>query len=132
MVFSSNRTCNRFATNSIHLYSVLSYRGNLINFMGFFVFESDRSSIFALHRDNTKMWSSISRILRNPGRDISFPFYTRKEIETKRIRKEIKTIISRLNHFLSFIFPFQYIAEKKLKQVYWIGNQNKKYLVLST
>ena len=30
------------------------------------------------------------------------------------------------------IFPFQYIAEKKLKQEYWKGNQNKKYLVLST
>ena len=42
--------------------------------------------------------------LRNPGRDISFPIFTRKEIETKRIRKEIKTIRSRLNHFLSFLF----------------------------
>ena len=41
--------------------------------------------------------------IRNPGRDISFPIFTRKEIETKRIRKEIKTIISRLNHFLSFL-----------------------------
>ena len=39
----------------------------------------------------------------DPGRDISFPILTGKEIETKRIRKEIKTIISRLNHFyLSF------------------------------
>ena len=27
--------------------------------------------------------------VRNPGRDISFPIFTRKEIETKRIRKEI-------------------------------------------
>ena len=26
-----------------------------------------------------------------------FPIFTRKEIKTKRIRKEIKTIISRLN-----------------------------------
>ena len=43
------------------------------------------------------------RYLRYPGRDISFPIFTRKEIETKRIRKEIKTIISRLNHFLSFL-----------------------------
>ena len=41
--------------------------------------------------------------LRNPGRDISFPIFTRKEIETKRIRKKIKTIISRLNDFLSFL-----------------------------
>ena len=41
--------------------------------------------------------------LRNPGRDISFPIFTRKEIETKRIRKEIETIISRLNHILCFL-----------------------------
>ena len=68
-------------------------------------------------------------LLRNPGRDISFPIFTRKEIETNRIRKEIKTIISRLNHFLSFLSN---IVEKKLKQEYWKGNQNKKYLVLST
>ena len=30
------------------------------------------------------------------------------------------------------IFSSQYIAEKKLKQEYWKGNQNKKYLVLSS
>ena len=35
--------------------------------------------------------------VRNPGRDISFPIFTRKEVETKRTGKEIKTIISRLN-----------------------------------
>ena len=46
-------------------------------------------------------WTLLA--LRNPGRDISFPIFTRKEIETIRIRKEIKTIISRLNHFLSFL-----------------------------
>ena len=34
--------------------------------------------------------------------DISFPIFTRKEIETKRIRKEIKTIISRITSYLSF------------------------------
>ena len=67
--------------------------------------------------------------MRNPGRDMSFPIFIRKEIETKRIRKEIKTIISRLNHFLSFLSN---IIEKKLKQESWKGNQNKKYLVLST
>ena len=61
--------------------------------------------------------------IRKPGRDISFPIFTRKEIETKRIRKEIKTIISRSNHFLSFLSN---IVEKKLKQEYWKGNQNKK------
>ena len=36
--------------------------------------------------------------LRNPGRDISFPIFTRK-----RIGKEIKTIISRLNDLSSFL-----------------------------
>ena len=30
------------------------------------------------------------------------------------------------------IFPFHYTPEKKLKQEYWKGNQNKNYLVLST
>ena len=63
------------------------------------------------------------RRVRNPGRDISFPIFTRKEIETKRIRKEIKTVISLLNHFLSFLSN---IVEKKFKQEYWKGNQNKK------
>ena len=62
--------------------------------------------------------------IRNPRRDISFPIFTRKEIETKIIRKEIKTIISRLNHFLSSFLSN--IVEKKLKQEYWKGNQNKK------
>ena len=51
-------------------------------------------------RSSTNQFVSF---VRNPGRDISFPIFTRKEIETKRIRKEIKTIISRLNHFLSFL-----------------------------
>ena len=60
----------------------------------------------------------------NPGRDISSPIFTRKEIETKRIRKEIKTIISRLNDFLSFLSNI--ITEKKLKQEYWNGNPKKK------
>ena len=32
-----------------------------------------------------------------------FQYLPEKEIETKRIRKEIKTIISCLNHFLSFL-----------------------------
>ena len=34
---------------------------------------------------------------------ISFPIFTRKEIVTKRIRKKIKTIISRLNDLSSFL-----------------------------
>ena len=41
--------------------------------------------------------------LRNSGRDISFPIFTRKEVETKRIGKEIKIIISRLNDLSSFL-----------------------------
>ena len=45
----------------------------------------------------------FNRILRNPGRDISFLIFTRKEIETKRIGKEIKTIIYRLNDLSSFL-----------------------------
>ena len=40
-------------------------------------------------------------LVRNPGRDISFPIFTRKEVETKRIGKEIKTIISRSENDLS-------------------------------
>ena len=40
--------------------------------------------------------------LRNPGRDISFPIFARKEVETKRIGKEIKTILSRLNDLSTF------------------------------
>ena len=39
----------------------------------------------------------------NLGRDISFPIFTRKEVETKRIGKEIKTIISRVNDLLSIL-----------------------------
>ena len=39
----------------------------------------------------------MNAINKEPGRDISFPTFTRKKIETKIIRKEIKTIISRLN-----------------------------------
>ena len=46
---------------------------------------------------------SVFCFLRNPGRDISFPIFTRKEVETKRIGKEIKTIISRLNDLSSFL-----------------------------
>ena len=45
----------------------------------------------------------IYSLTTDPGRDISFPIFTRKEIETKRINKEIKAIISRLNHVLSFL-----------------------------
>ena len=47
----------------------------------------------------TKLWTLVW----NPRRDISFPIFTRKEVETKRIGKEIKTIVSRLNDLSSFL-----------------------------
>ena len=53
--------------------------------------------------------------------------FTRKEIETKRVRKEIKNNNITFKQLL--IFPFQYIAEKKSKQEYWKGNQNKNICV---
>ena len=34
--------------------------------------------------------------LRNPGRDISFPIFIRKEIETRKLERESKQKISRL------------------------------------
>ena len=42
-------------------------------------------------------------IIRNPGRDISFPIFTRKKVEIKRIGKGIKTIISCLNDLSLFL-----------------------------
>ena len=59
------------------------------------MYTSDKISIHKF----TKRHNSVRYVcfLWNPGRDISFPIFTRKEIETKRITKEIKTIISRLN-----------------------------------
>ena len=38
-----------------------------------------------------------------PRKGHFFPIFTRKEIVTKRIRKEIKTIVSRLNDLSSFL-----------------------------
>ena len=58
----------------------------------------------ASHLLNTKpLKQSRSTVVVNPGRDISFPIFTRKEVETKRIGKESKTIISRLNDLSSFL-----------------------------
>ena len=34
--------------------------------------------------------------LRNPGRDISFPIFIRKEIETRKLERKSKQNISRL------------------------------------
>ena len=49
-------------------------------------------------------------------------------IYQKRNRNK-KNYKGNLNNNITFkpllIFPFQYIAEKKLKQEYWKGNQNK-------
>ena len=39
-----------------------------------------------------KIANSVKLVPTDPGRDSSFPIFTRKEIETRRIRKEIKTI----------------------------------------
>ena len=55
------------------------------------------------HEKKKKKKKADSTSLRNPGRDSSIPIFTRKEIETKRIRKEIKTITSRLSDLLSFL-----------------------------
>ena len=44
-----------------------------------------------IFRENTcKAW------LRNPGRDISFPIFIRKEIETRKLERKSKQKISRL------------------------------------
>ena len=45
----------------------------------------------------------FKRILWYPGRDISFPIFTRKEVERNRTGNKIKTIISRLNDLSSFL-----------------------------
>ena len=105
----------------------LSHSGNVVTRIGIHTYTNSLRMV-----EFSPIWlinKVFKRYLRNPGRDISFPIFTRKQIETKIIRKEIKTIISSLNHFLSFLSN---ILEQKLKQEYWKGNQNKKYLVLST
>ena len=42
----------------------------------------------------------LIRELRNPGRDISFPMFIRKEIETRKLERKSKQKISRLIDFL--------------------------------
>ena len=56
-----------------------------------------------MHNVSLKVVPFCIGFIRNPGRDISFPIFTRYEVETKRIGKEIKTIISRLNDLSSFL-----------------------------
>ena len=40
------------------------------------------------------------RYIRNPGRNISFPIFIRKEIETRKLERKSKQQISRLNDLL--------------------------------
>ena len=47
--------------------------------------------------------TKLQTLVWNPRRDISFPIFTRKEVETKRNGKEIKTIISCLKDLSSFL-----------------------------
>ena len=43
-----------------------------------------------------KIANVLIRQLRNPGRDISFPIFIRKEIETRKLERKSKQKISRL------------------------------------
>ena len=91
----------------------LSHSGNVVTRIGIHTYTNSLRMV-----EFSPIWlinKVFKRYLRNPGRDISFPIFTRKQIETKRIRKEIKTIISSLNHFLSFLSN---ILEQKMKQEY--------------
>ena len=46
---------------------------------------------------HTLLTEDFSRnILRNPGRDISFPIFIRKEIETRKLERKSKQKLSRL------------------------------------
>ena len=57
---------------------------------------------------------TICRNLRNPGRDISFPIFIRKEIETRKLEQKISRLIDllyRLNDIIS-----------RLNDIKWNGN----------
>ena len=43
-----------------------------------------------------KFATNLDRYVRNPGRDISFPIFIRKEIETRKLERKSKQKISRL------------------------------------
>ena len=68
--------------------------------------------VFCLER--FLLTDSVDPYLRNPRRDISFPIFTRKEVETKRIGKRNQNSNNSFKRLI--IFPFQYRAEQKLKQ----------------
>ena len=64
----------------------------------------EKKIIIKNNNNNKKKKKKVFRThIRNTGRDISFPIFTRKEVETKKIGKEIKTIISRLNDLSSYL-----------------------------
>ena len=70
--------------------------------------ESAQNISFCIHTVNylpqkcSKLSLSIhtSKYLRDPGRDISFPIFIRKEIETRKLERKSKQQISRLNDLL--------------------------------
>ena len=76
------------------------------------------------------MTSLKSLVTADPGKGHFFSNIYQKRNRNKKNKK------GNQNNNITFkrllIFPFRYIAEKKLKQDYWKGNQNNKYLVLST
>ena len=53
-------------------------------------------STFSLTRHMKDLAISLLYFLRNPGRDISFPIFIRKEIETSKLERKSKQKISRL------------------------------------
>ena len=67
----------------IHLTDLLSLHPKNIN--GYFVINTKRQFV---GQEMTSM--------RNPGRDISFPIFIRKEIETRKLERKSKQKISRL------------------------------------
>ena len=52
--------------------------------------------MFGLFSPQGKEKESHEMALRNPGRDISFPIFIRKEIETRKLEWKSKQKISRL------------------------------------
>ena len=55
------------------------------------------SNIYQKGNRNKKNWKgNQNNNIRNPGRDISFPIFIRKEIETRKLERKSKQKISRL------------------------------------
>ena len=53
------------------------------------------STVFHSYQDNGREIMKEGCIVRNPGRDISFPIFIRKEIETRKLERKSKQKISR-------------------------------------